>query len=77
MAVAPRAPDDPGTGGGDADPGDDFQDGGDAGIVFQNVPTGEDGVPIVIAADDERELQRTGVGHVAGDVEPVFEEPNP
>ena len=40
------------------------------------MPTTENGVPVVVPSTNQRQFLRTGVGHVAGDVQPVLEKPD-
>lgn len=43
----------------------------------KDVPTEKDFVPIMVAAAHEGKLERKRVGHVPGNVEEIFEEPDP
>ena len=76
IPVLPSSPAEPNATGTDAQPGENPEAGRDSHVVLQEVPTREDGVPIMVPAAHQRQCHRPGVREVPCNVKPVFEEPN-
>src|SRR5262249_48260907 len=76
MAILPTTPDNPNATGHYPEPGSDPKASRDPGVALQQTPSRENRIPIVVAAADQRQPQRAGIGHIPRDVQPVFEKPD-
>src|SRR5690348_2833367 len=76
VAVAPSPPQYPGACDKDPDPSGEPHGPGNFGIVLQQTPARKDRVPIMVAASNQRQLQPPSIRHIAGDIEPILEEPD-
>src|SRR6266404_5533150 len=76
LALEPPAPRQPAPGDQHAEPAQEGNETGDAGITAQYAPAGKDLGPVVLAAADERQHLRARIGHVAGDVPEILEQPH-